>query len=244
MIELHYAPTPNGKKVTILLEELGIPYKIVGINIGRGDQFTDEFLRISPNNRMPAMVDTEPEGGGEPVAVFESGAIMLYLAEKYRRFIPQDLRGRYETIQWVFWQMANQGPKTGENGHFRRASTDPKNGQLDYAVRRFGDEVHRMYGVMNNRLYDRSYLAGPDYTIADMISLPWTVNWQAQGIDIEEFKYFKRWYEALLARDEVQRGLAVTSGLTPEDPATLTPEERERRTKLLYNQRARPAPAE
>ena len=243
MIELHYAPTPNGKKVTILLEELGIPYKIVGINIGRGDQFTDDFLRISPNNRMPAMVDTDPEGGGEPVAIFESGAIMLYLAEKHRRFIPQDLRGRYETIQWVFWQMANQGPKTGENGHFRRASAEPKNGELGYAVRRFGDEVHRLYGVMNNRLYDRSFLAGPDYTIADMISLPWTVNWQAQGIDIEEFKYFKRWFDDLMARPEVQKGLAVTSGLTPEDPATMSPEERERRTKLLYNQRARPAPA-
>jgi len=242
MIELHYAPTPNGKKVTILLEELGIPYKIVGINIGRGDQFTDEFLRISPNNRMPAMVDTEPEDGGEPVSVFESGAIMLYLAEKYRRFIPQDLRGRYETIQWVFWQMANQGPKTGENGHFRRASTDPKNGQLDYAVRRFGDEVHRMYGVMNNRLYDRRYLAGEDYTIADMISYPWTVTWQMRGIDLEEFKYFKRWFEGLSERPAVQRGLAVTAGVPAEDPATLPPEEQERRRKLLYNQRARPAP--
>jgi GST-like protein len=240
MIDLHYWPTPNGKKVTILLEELGVPYRIVPVNIGRGDQFTDDFLKISPNNRMPAMVDHEPEGGGEPVSVFESGAIMLYLAEKYRRFIPEDLRGRYRTIEWVIWQMANQGPKTGENGHFRRASADPKNGDLGYAVRRFGDEVHRLYGVLNNQLYSNSWVAGPDYTIADMICYPWTAGWQMQGIDIEEFKYFKRWFEEMQARPAVQKGMAVTSGQPPEDPASLSPEERERRAKLLYNQRARP----
>jgi GST-like protein len=242
MIDLHYWPTPNGKKVTILLEELGVPYRIVDVNIGRGDQFTDEFLKIGPNNRMPAMVDHDPDGGGEPVAIFESGAIMIYLAEKYRRFIPEDLRGRYETIQWVIWQMANQGPKTGENGHFRRASADPKNGDLAYAVRRFGDEVHRLYGVMNNRLYDRSWLAGPDYTIADMISYPWTVGWQAQGIDIEEFKYFKRWFEEMQARPGVEKGMAVMPKGPAEDPNSVSPEERARRAAMLYNQRARPAP--
>ena len=242
MIDLHYWPTPNGKKVTILLEELEVPYRIVGVHIGRGDQFTDDFLKISPNNRMPAMVDHDPEGGGEPVAVFESGAIMLYLAEKYRRFIPLDLRGRYETIQWVMWQMANQGPKLGENGNIRRAAADPKNGELGYSVRRFADEAHRLYGVLNNRLFDRSYVAGPDYTIADMICYPWTAGWQNQGIDIDEFQHFKRWFEDMGARVAVQKGMAVTAGLPPEDPASVTEEERQRRMKLLYNQRARPAP--
>ncbi|MFC3078297.1 glutathione S-transferase N-terminal domain-containing protein [Phenylobacterium terrae] len=240
MIDVHYWPTPNGKKVTILLEELGIPYRVVPVHIGRGDQFTDEFLKISPNNRMPAIVDHEPPGGGAPISVFESGAIMLYLAEKAGRFWPQEPRAKYEVVQWVMWQMANQGPKTGENGHFRRLG--PEQGDQSYAIRRFGDEVHRLYGVLNNRLYDRRYLAGDEYTIADMISYPWTVNWQGQGIDIEEFKYFKRWFEEVGARPAVQRGMAVAAGIT-EDPASLSPEEQARRRALLYNQRARPAPA-
>ena len=242
MIELHYWPTPNGKKVTILLEELEVPYQIVPVHIGRGDQFTDGFLRISPNNRMPALVDTEPKGGGEPIGIFESGAIMMYLAEKFGRFWPQkDLRARYEVVQWVMWQMANQGPKTGERGHFSRVPAE--HGDQTYAQRRFADEVHRLYGVLNNRLYDRPYVAGDEYTIADMICLPWTVSWQLQGIDLDEFKYFKRWFEELNARPAVQRGLAVTTGLPPEDPASLSPEEQARRRALLYNQRARPAPA-
>ncbi|MFO1014882.1 MAG: glutathione S-transferase N-terminal domain-containing protein [Caulobacteraceae bacterium] len=242
MIDLHYWPTPNGKKVSILLEELGVPYRVVPVHIGRGDQFTDDYLKISPNNRMPALVDHEPLGGGAPISVFESGAMMIYLAEKYGRFMPTDTRGKYEVIQWVIWQMANQGPKLGENGHFMRAAADPKNGDLAYAVRRFNDEAHRLYGVLNNRLYDRKYLAGDDYSIADMISLPWTVNWKGQGIDIDEFKYFKRWFEELMARPAVIAGLAVTAGLPLEDPALMTQEEQERRRKLLYNQRARPAP--
>lgn len=240
MIDVHYWPTPNGKKVTILLEELEIPYRIVPVHIGRGDQFTDDFLKISPNNRMPAIVDHEPLGGGAPISVFESGAIMLYLAEKAGRFWPQEPRAKYEVVQWVMWQMANQGPKTGENGHFRRLG--PEQGDQSYAIRRFGDEVHRLYGVLNNRLYDRRYIAGDEYTIADMISYPWTVNWQGQGVDIEEFKYFKRWFEEVGARPAVQRGMAVTAGIT-EDPASLSPEEQARRRALLYNQRARPAPA-
>jgi GST-like protein len=241
MIDLHYWPTPNGKKVTILLEELGLPYRIVPVHIGKGDQFTDQFLKIGPNNRMPAMVDDGPADGGPPISVFESGAIMLYLAEKAGRFLPTDVRGRYEVVQWVIWQMANQGPKFGERGHFSRVA--PEHGDQSYAQRRFNDEVHRLYGVLNNRLYDRRYIAGDDYSIADMISYPWTASWELQGIDMGEFKYFKRWWDEMSARPAVQRGMAVVAG-PPEDPATISPEEQERRRKLLYNQRARPAPVE
>jgi GSH-dependent disulfide-bond oxidoreductase len=241
MIEVHYWPTPNGKKVTILLEELGIPYRVTALNIGRGDQFSDAYLALNPNHRMPAIVDHAPKDGGAPIGVFESGAILMYLAEKEGRFWPQDdVRAKYEVAQWVIWQMANQGPKFGERGHFSRVPANA--GDQSYAQRRFNDEVHRIYGVMNNRLYDRRYLAGDDYSIADMISLPWTVGWQSQGIDLDEFRYFKRWFEEVSARPAVQRGLAVAAG-EPEDPATLTPEEQERRRKILYNQRARPAPA-
>jgi GST-like protein len=240
MIDLYYFPTPNGKKVTILLEESGLPHRIVPCNIGRGDQFTDDFLKISPNNRMPAMVDHAPADGGAPISLFESGAIMMYIADKAGKFYPQDVRGRHEVNQWVIWQMANQGPKTGECGHFRRLGAEA--GDQSYAIRRFTDEVNRLYGVLNNRLYDRRYLAGDEYTIADMISYPWTVGWASQGQDIEEFKYFKRWFEELGARPAVQRGMAVSVG-PMEDPATLSKDEQQRRRKLLYNQRARPAPA-
>lgn len=237
MIDLHYWPTPNGKKVTILLEEAGIPYNLVPCNIGRGDQFTDEFLAINPNHRMPVLVDHTPMGGGEKLAIFESGAIMMYLAEKCGRFFPQDTRGKYAVTQWLIWQMANQGPKSGECGHFRRLGD--KQGDQSYAIRRFTDEVNRMYGVLNNRLYESKYLAGDDYTIADMICYPWTVNWAAQGQDISEFKYFKRWQDELAARPGVRRGMAVGANLS-EDPSKLPQEEQERRAKILYNQRARP----
>jgi GST-like protein len=239
MIDLHYWPTPNGKKVTILLEEAGLPYRVVPCNIGRGDQFGDTFLAISPNNRMPAIVDHAPADGGKPIAVFESGAIMLYLAEKAGKFYPQDLRGRTEVNQWVIWQMANQGPKTGECGHFRRLGDSQ--GDQSYAVRRFTDEVNRLYGVMNNRLYDRRYLAGDTYTIADMICYPWTLGWESQGQNLDDFPYFKRWFLELGARPGVQRGMAVGSNLQ-NDFSKLTPEEIERVRKMLYNQRARPAP--
>jgi GSH-dependent disulfide-bond oxidoreductase len=240
MLDLHYWPTPNGKKVTILLEELGFKYNIVPCNIGRGDQFTAEFLKLNPNHRMPVLVDHEPKGDGGPIGVFESGAIMMYLAEKAGRFWPQDVRGKYEVAEWVMWQMANQGPKLGECGHFRRLGD--KQGDQSYAVRRFTDEANRLYGVLNMRLYDRKYLAGDEYTIADMICYPWTVNWENQGQDIEEFKYFKRWFQEIGARPAVQRGLAAGADLA-EDPSQLSPEEQARRAKILYNQRARPVPA-
>jgi GST-like protein len=239
MLDVHYWPTPNGKKVTILLEELGLPYRIVPVNIGKGDQFSNAFLKMNPNHRMPVLVDHDPKGGGEPISIFESGAIMLYLAEKAGRFFPQDLRRKYEVTQWLIWQMANQGPKLGECGHFRRLGD--KQGDQSYAVRRFTDEANRLYGVLNNRLYERRYLAGDDYTIADMIAYPWTVNWKAQGQDIAEFSYFRRWFEEIGARPAVQRGLAAGADLPP-DPATITEEEQARRNTLLYNQRARPAP--
>lgn len=239
MIDLHYWPTPNGKKVTILLEECGLPYRIVPCRIAGGDQFEEEFLAISPNNRMPAMVDHEPADDGPPLALFESGAIMLYLAEKAGRFFPQDLRSKHEVQQWVIWQMANQGPKSGEAGHFRRLGDSE--GDQSYALRRFGDEVNRLYGVMNNRLYDRPYLAGDEYTIADMISYPWTVGWEAQGENLDEFPYFKRWFEDLSARPALQRGMAAGSDLSV-DYSKLDEEEIQRLKSLLYNQRARPAP--
>jgi GST-like protein len=240
MYDLHYWPTPNGKKVTILLEELGTPYTIVPVHIGRGDQFSDAFLAMNPNHRMPVLVDHAPADGGAPLAVFESGAIMMYIAEKEGRFFPQDARTKADVTQWVIWQMANQGPKTGERGHFSRLG--PDKGDQSYAIRRFTDEVNRLYGVLNNQLYKHPYLAGGAYSIADMIAYPWTVGWATQGQNIEEFPYFKRWFEELSARPAVQRGLAVTAG-PAEDPASLTPEEQARRASILYNQRARPVPA-
>jgi GST-like protein len=240
MLDLHFWPTPNGKKATILLEELGLKYNLVPCNIGRGDQFVPEFLEMNPNHRMPVLVDHNPKDGSAPFPIFESGAIMMYVAEKEGRFFPQDTRGKYIVTEWLIWQMANQGPKSGECGHFRRLGD--KQGDQSYAVRRFTDEVNRLYGVLNNRLYKNRYLAGDQYSIADMISYPWTVNWKAQGQDIDEFKYFKRWFEEIGARPAVQRGLAVGANLS-EDASKLPAEEQERRAKLLYNQRARPVPA-
>jgi len=236
-LNLHYWPTPNGKKVTIFLEEAQIPYTIVPCNIGCGDQFAGDFPKLNPNTRMPLLVDDEPPGGGAPTSVFESGAILLYLAEKYRIFWPQTPREKYEVVQWVIWQMANQGPKLGEFGHFKRLGETK--GDQSYAVRRFSDETNRIYGVLNNRLYDRPYLAGESYTIADISAYPWTVNWKGQDQDLEEFPYFKRWFEEVSQRPGVHRGLAAGAELGA-DATPLTPEETERRTRLLYNQRARP----
>jgi GST-like protein len=241
MIDLHYWPTPNGKKVTILLEECGMPYRIVPVNIQKGEQFNKNFLAMNPNHRMPVMVDHEPKGGGDPITVFESGAIMMYIAEKAGKFYPQDLRARYEVNEWLIWQMANQGPKSGECGHFRRLD-QKQHGAQTYAINRFTDEVNRLYGVLNNRLHKHKYLAGDQYTIADMICYPWTVNWKFQGQDIEEFKHFKRWHEELAARPAVQKGMAVGSDLST-DVSKLPPEEQARIRKLMYNQRAIPVPA-
>ena len=237
MIDLHYWPTPNGKKVSILLEECGLEYRIVPCAIGQGDQFKDDFLKISPNNRMPAIIDQNPNDGGEPIAIFESGAIMLYIAEKADQFYPHDIRGRHEVNQWLIWQMANQGPKLGECGHFLRLGD--REGDQSYAVRRFTDEANRLYGVLNNRLYESPYLAGNEYTIADMISYPWCVNWEAQEQNIEEFPYFKRWFNELSDRPAVKRGMEAGSDLSM-DLSKLSEEEQIKIRKMLYNQRARP----
>ncbi len=238
MIDLYYWPTPNGQKITIMLEETGLPHRVIPINIGRGDQFDPAFLAISPNNRMPVIVDREPLGGGAPISVFESGAILMYLAEKSGKLWPTEPRRKYEVAQWVMWQLANQGPKFGENGHFKRASQNASNGDLAYALRRFDDETNRIFGVMNVRLSDRRYLAGDDYSIADIICYPWAAAWKYQGQDIEEFQHVKRWLDELAARPAVERGMAVGKELR-EDPATLSAEEQARRAKVLANQRAR-----
>src|SRR5438874_2616493 len=220
MIDLYFWPTGNGKKIVILLEELGLPYTIKPINIGRGDQLTPDFLKISPNGRMPAIVDDEPMGGGAPISHFESGPIMMYLAEKTGRFWPQDPRGKYEVAQWVGWQLANQGPKLGEQGHFRRAAESGNNGDLSYALRRFDNEAHRIFGVMNLGLFNKRYLAAGEYTIADMICYPWASSWATRDINIEEFANVKRWLEEIGERPAVKKAMALGPEFR-EDPAAI-----------------------
>lgn len=239
MIDLHYWPTPNGKKVSIALEELELEYRIVPCNIGRGDQFAEEFLAISPNNRMPALVDHEPLGGGEPLALFESGAMLLYLAEKCGALQGDTAHERFQVMQWVVWQMANQGPKMGECGHFTRLAD--REGDQSYALRRFRDEANRIYGIMNCQLYEHPYLAGPNYSVADIAAYPWAAGWERIGEKIDDFPHVKRWLEELEARGAVQRGMDAGSDLG-EDYAKLPKEEIERRMAVLFNQRARPAP--
>ena len=243
MIDLHYWPTPNGKKVTILLEECGLPYKIVPVNIGRGDQFTKEFLEMNPNHRMPTMVDHEPKDGGKPITIFESGAIMMYLGEKTRKFWPQEPHLKYEVCQWILWQAGNQGPKFGEQGFFRRAAQDSKHGDLSFPLLRFDNEVHRLYGVLNLGLFNKPYLAAGEYTIADMICYPWASLWQGRSIDLEEFPNVKRWLAAVGERPAVKKGIAIGKELR-EDPTSISPEEQARRAKLVNRQRAQAVPKE
>ena len=198
MIELYYWTTPNGHKITIFLEEAGIPYRIVPVNISKGEQFRPEFLRISPNNRIPAIVDDTPVSGGRPVSVFESGAILQYLAEKTGKFLPQDLHGRIEVMQWLFWQMGGLGPIAGQNHHFRQHAPE----KIPYAIERYVNETHRLYGVLDRRLADRDFVAG-DYSIADMASYPWVVPYERQGQKLDDFPNLKRWFEAIQARPAV-----------------------------------------
>jgi GST-like protein len=204
VIDLHYWPTPNGWKVSIALEEMELPYQVFWVNIGRGAQFEPEFLAISPNNRIPAIVDHEPEGGGEPVSVFESGAILLYLAEKTGRFLPTDLRGRVEVSEWLMWQMGGLGPMLGQNHHFRAYAPET----IPYAVDRYTDEARRLYGVLERRLDGREYICG-DFSIADMACWPWIVPHERQGIDFDDFPNTRRWYDAMKSRPGVRRGFEV-----------------------------------
>jgi GST-like protein len=229
MIDVHYWTTPNGHKVTIFLEEAGLPYKIFPVNIGKGEQFQRAFLEISPNNRIPAIVDRAPADGGAPVSVFESGAILLYLAEKTGKFIPADLRGRVQALEWLFWQMGGLGPMSGQNNHFSNYAVD----KLPYAIDRYRNEVNRLYGVMDRRLADRPYLAGA-YSIADIACYPWVVPHERQGQVIADFPHLKRWLDAIAARPAVVRAYALASEINPQSGGIRTAEER----AILFGQTA------
>ena len=200
MIELHYWPTPNGHKVTIFLEETGLACEIRPVDIGKGEQFKADFLKISPNNRMPAIIDRSPADGGGPLSVFESGAILVYLAEKTGRFLPSDLRGRFRALEWLFWQVGGLGPMAGQNHHFSAYAPE----KLPYAIQRYVNETNRLYGVLDRRLAEAPYLAG-DYSIADMAAYPWVVPYERQGQKLEDFPNVKRWFEAIAARPAVER---------------------------------------
>lgn len=196
MIELFYWTTPNGHKITMFLEETEVPYTIVPINIGAGDQFQPEFLKIAPNNRIPAIVDHNPPDGGEPISVFESGAILVYLAEKTGKLLPSDLRSRTEVMQWLFWQMGGLGPMAGQNHHFSQYAPE----KIPYAIDRYVNETGRLYAVLNRRLSDRQFMAGNFYSIADIASYPWIVPYEMQGQNLDDFPHLKRWFEAIQAR--------------------------------------------
>ena len=204
MIDLYYWTTPNGHKITLFLEESELPYRIVPINIGRGVQFTPEFLRISPNNRIPAIVDTAPADGGEALSIFESGAILLYLADKTGRFIPSDLRGRNLALQWLFWQMGGLGPMAGQNHHFSQYAPEP----IAYAIERYVKETARLYAVLNKQLADgREYIAG-EYSIADMACYPWIVPHEKQRQNLADFAHLARWIERIQQRPATERAYA------------------------------------
>ena len=205
MIDLYTWPTPNGHKIHIMLEELGLEYNVVPVNIGVGDQFKPEFLAISPNNKMPAIVDHDGTGG-TAYSMFESGAILIYLAEKTGRFIPSEVRGRYDVIQWIMFQMGHIGPMLGQNHHFRRYAPE----KIPYAIERYTNEAARLYGVLDKRLEGREYLVG-EYSIADIANYPWLRSHEAQGQDLNDFPNVKRWYEEIEARPAVQRGVEVLS---------------------------------
>jgi GST-like protein len=231
MIDLHYWPTPNGWKISIALEEMELPYRMLPVNIGRGDQFEPDFLAISPNNRMPAIVDHDPPGGGGPISVFESGAILLYLAEKTGRFLPRGLRERTEVTEWLMWQMGGVGPMFGQNHHFRIYAPDP----IDYAIERYTREAERLYGVLDGRLGQREYVCG-DYSIADMAIWPWVVPHDRQGVDIDAFRNVRRWYDGMKQRPGVQRGFDLGRDLRKAMAKGPDAEAR----KILFGQRSQP----
>jgi GST-like protein len=226
MIDLYYWTTPNGHKITIFLEETGLPYSIKPVNIGKGDQFKPEFLTIFPNNRIPAIVDNDPAGGGKPISVFESGAILQYLAEKTGKFLPADLRGRTEVMQWLFWQMGGLGPMLGQNHHFRNYADE----KLTYAIERYVKETERLYGVLDERLADREFVAGA-YSIADMACYPWIVLHERQGQNLDDFPNLKRWFETIHRREAVQRAYALAKTINPAPPGMT-----EEAKKILFGQ--------
>ena len=228
MIDVHYWPTPNGWKITIALEELGLPYKVVPVNIGRGEQFEPEFLAISPNNRMPAIVDHAPADGGKPLSVFESGAILLYLADKTGRLCPKDLRGRTEVQEWLMWQMGGLGPMSVQANHFRNYAPD----KIAYGIDRYTNETNRLYGVLDKRLRGREFICG-EFSIADCASWPWLLSHDRIGQNLAEFPDLKRWYDALKERPAVRRGIDVGKAL--RTPGTMDDQAK----KILFGQTAK-----
>ncbi|MFY7960141.1 MAG: glutathione binding-like protein [Elsteraceae bacterium] len=227
MIDLYYWTTPNGHKVTMFLEEAGLPYRIHPVNISKGEQFAPDFLAIAPNNRIPAIVDNDPKGGGAPVSLFESGAILLYLAEKTGKFIPTDLRGRADALQWLFWQMGGLGPMAGQNHHFSQYAPE----KIPYAIERYVKETNRLYGVLNKRLADREFIVG-DYSIADMAAYPWVVPHERQGQKLEDFPHLKRWFEAIKARPATLRAYAKAAEINSQPTVS------EEAKKILFGQTA------
>ncbi|OAN50445.1 thiol:disulfide oxidoreductase [Paramagnetospirillum marisnigri] len=227
MIDLYYWTTPNGHKITVFLEEAGLDYRIIPVDIGKGDQFKPDFLKISPNNRMPAIVDHDPAGGGAPISVFESGAILLYLAEKTGKFIPADIRGRVEVLQWLFWQMGGLGPMAGQNHHFALYAPE----KIPYAINRYVKETSRLYAVLDKRLSERDFVAG-DYSIADMAAYPWIVPWERQGQILDDTPNLKRWFEAIKARPAVQRAYARAEAVNTQPVVS------EEAKKVLFGQDA------
>ena len=228
MIDLYYWPTPNGHKITIFCEEASLEYQLKPVNIGKGEQFNPEFLKFSPNNRMPAIIDTAPRDGGAPVTVFESGAILLYLAEKTGKFIPADMRGRFNVTQWLMWQMGGLGPMAGQNGHFTAYAPE----KIPYAIDRYVKETNRLYGVLDNQLAKTEFVAG-DYSIADMASYPWIVPYERHGQNLADFPHLKRWFEAIKARPAVVRAYEKGEALR-QGPNLMTEEAK----KILFGQTA------
>jgi GSH-dependent disulfide-bond oxidoreductase len=229
MIDLHYWPTPNGWKVAIMLEEVGLPYRIVPVNIGRGEQFEPALLALNPNNRIPVIVDHAPVEGGAPLVVFESGAILLYLAEKTNQLLPTNTRARYETTQWLMWQVAGFGPMLGQAHHFRKFADEAH----PYATLRYTNEANRLYGVLDRRLAEHEYIAGPSFTIADVACFPWATLHADQGQSLGEFPNVQRWFETCAARPAVAKGRAVGRELWHQN----APDEHGK--KILFGQRAR-----
>ena len=227
MIDLYYWTTPNGHKITLFLEEAGLEYRIKPVNIGKGDQFQPDFLAISPNNRIPAIVDHAPADGGKPISVFESGAILLYLAGKTGKFIPRDLRGQVATLEWLMWQMGGLGPMAGQNHHFSIYAPE----KLPYAIDRYVKETSRLYGVLNKRLEGRDFICGKQYTIADMAAYPWVIP-ERQGQDMDDFPELKRWHAAIRARPATARAYARAKEVNPHPTQIRSEEER----KILFGQ--------